>query len=189
MTSLTFHEARHPIVSSRVRWVSTQILHLGRFSDAQFSAISSQMLSLPETGRGNSPPISPGKARGIWFCSSRPSPLHRRSRMEPHPTLGASDTGLRPGSEATQIVLCKVLSPSSSDGQACNGGESRFQLHDLGSEEFDVLYPTARYESPFFLRYSVTPIPPYLSFQLPAPRFRTVLPSGPNNQYLAMNTP
>jgi hypothetical protein len=52
--------------------------------------------------------------------------------MEPHPTLGASDTGQSPGSEATQIVLYKVLGPSSSVDQSCNGGESRFQLHDLG---------------------------------------------------------
>jgi hypothetical protein len=52
--------------------------------------------------------------------------------MEPHPTPGASDTGLRPGSEATQIVLYKVLGPSGSVDQACSGGESRFQLHDLG---------------------------------------------------------
>jgi hypothetical protein len=52
--------------------------------------------------------------------------------MEPLPTLGASDTGQSPGSEATQIVLYKVLGPSYPIVNAVRGRSGRLQLHDLG---------------------------------------------------------
>jgi hypothetical protein len=87
-----------------------------------FSLRTGRAISLPF--RRQSPTERDSALRGL--------PAPRAQPVEPHPTLGASDTGLGPGSEATQIVLCMVYRPSGSIVRAFNRRVGRFQRHDLG---------------------------------------------------------
>jgi hypothetical protein len=86
----------------------------------------------PWNGEGSIPLPFRRQSQTERDSALRGLPAPRAEPMEPHTTLGTSDTGQSPGSEATQIVLCMVYRPSGSIVRAFNRRAGRFQLHDLG---------------------------------------------------------
>jgi hypothetical protein len=82
-----------PPALSLIGLLSSQILHLERFPEAQFLPIPSQRLTLLGTGRGRFPSRSAGKARRNGTLPFGASPLHGRSPWSLTPPLGPPTPG------------------------------------------------------------------------------------------------